>query len=64
MHKSTVVYYTSNKEHEYFENKVKKRLLKTIGDIPLISVSQKPMKGFGKNICVGEKSFCDASAHE
>lgn len=48
----TVIYYTSNREDEAFEKKIRKRLLKTIGDLPLISVSQKPID-FGKNICVG-----------
>lgn len=61
--KITVVYYTSNKEDEQFENKINKKLLKVIGDIPLISVSQKPMN-FGKNICVGKLPFCDVSAHK
>jgi len=51
--KLTVIYYTSNREDEAFENKIKAKLLKTIGDIPLISVSQKPID-FGKNICVGD----------
>ena len=62
MPKTTVVYYTSNKEDESFEGKIRKRLLETIGDLPLISVSQKPIKNFGKNICVGKQPFCDASA--
>lgn len=50
---STVVYYTSNREDEQFEQKIRDRLLATIGDMPLISVSQKPID-FGKNICVGD----------
>jgi len=50
---ATVVYYTSNREESSFENKIRERLLKTIGNLPLISVSQKPIK-FGKNICVGD----------
>ena len=49
----TVIYYTSNRENEAFEKKIRDKLLKTIGDIPLISVSQKPID-FGKNICVGD----------
>ncbi len=48
----TVIYYTSNREDEEFEEKIRAKLLKTIGDIPLVSVSQKPID-FGKNICVG-----------
>lgn len=49
----TVIYYTSNREDETFEKKIRKKLLDVIGDIPLISVSQKPID-FGHNICVGD----------
>lgn len=49
----TIIYYTSNKEDEDFEAKVRQKLLEVSGDIPIISVSQKPID-FGKNICVGE----------
>ncbi len=56
----TVIYYTSNHEEEAFEKKIRKRLLKVIGDIPLISVSQKPIN-FGRNICVGDVGACDAN---
>jgi len=49
----TVIYYTSNREKPEFEEKVRAHLLKTIGDLPLISVSQKPID-FGENICVGD----------
>ena len=49
----TVVYYTANKEEEYFEKKITETLLENIEGLPLISVSQKPMQGFGTNICVG-----------
>lgn len=35
-------------------NNVRHHLLSIKGDLPLISVSQKPLEGFGKNICVGE----------
>ena len=59
----TIVYYTSNKECEDFEAKIRQKLLDVMGDLPLISVSQKPLPGFGKNICVGEQPFCDATAH-
>ena len=50
---STVVYYTSNRETENFEGEIIKELLKSSGDLPVVSVSQKPMN-FGKNICVGD----------
>lgn len=59
----SVVYYTANKENEDFEKKIRRKLLDVIGDLPLISVSQKPIKNFGKNICVGEQPWCDATAH-
>ena len=49
----TIIYYTSNREKLKFAHAVRKRLLDTIGDMPLISVSQKPL-AFGKNICVGD----------
>lgn len=50
----TVIYYTSNQEDESFEKKIRKKLLQTIGDLPLISVSHKPIK-FGQNICIGSQ---------
>ena len=49
----TIVYYTSNHEDPEFEKKIQENILKNKGDIPLISVSQKPMD-FGQNICVGD----------
>lgn len=49
----SVLYYTSNKEDENFERKIQENLLEVCGDIPIISVSQKPIK-LGKNICVGD----------
>jgi len=52
-HDLTVIYYTSNREDERFETKIRAHLLQTIGDTPLISVSQRPI-AFGKNICVGD----------
>ena len=55
---TTVVYYTSNSEDETFEARIRERLLGVIGDLPLVSVSQKPLPGFGKNICVGEHDNC------
>lgn len=48
----TCIYYTSHTEKSSFEEKIKSTLLSTIGNLPLISVSQKPID-FGKNICVG-----------
>lgn len=50
---ATVLYYTSNREGKIFEGRVREILLKNKGDLPLISVSQKPID-FGKNIDVGD----------
>jgi len=49
----SVIYYTPNYKDETFAEKIRQALLKTIGNTPLISVSQKPLN-FGKNICVGD----------
>ena len=49
----TVIYYTSNSEKPDFEAKIRQSLLDSMGDLPLISVSQKPIE-FGRNICVGQ----------
>ena len=49
----TVIYYTPNYKNEEFAQNIRQKLLETIGDTPLISVSQKPLK-FGQNICVGD----------
>lgn len=59
----TIIYYTANTEKEDFENKVVENILNVKKDIPVISVSQKPMT-FGKNICVGLKEHCYKSAFE
>ena len=49
----TILYYTSNREDESFESKVRETLLQNCGDLPIISISQKPIE-LGKNICVGD----------
>jgi hypothetical protein len=54
----TVLYYTSNTEPEPFASRVRDNILKYKGDLPLISVSQKPLENFGHNICVGEHDNC------
>lgn len=53
MKTKTILYYTANTEDHKFEAKIRKNILKQKGDVPIISVSQKPMD-FGKNICVGD----------
>jgi len=51
MNDKTIIYYTSNRENLKFEAKIRANILKQKGDLPIISVSQKPID-FGKNICV------------
>jgi len=62
MNDVTIIYYTSNREKPEFEAKIIENLKKQAGDLPIISVSQKPMD-LGTNICVGEKPHCTLSAH-
>lgn len=57
----TVIYYTSSREDEVFEKKIRAKLLETIDDLPLISVSQKPID-FGQNICVGDVGVSNQNA--
>jgi hypothetical protein len=55
---ATIIYYTSNQENEVFENNIRRKLLEVCGDLPIISVSQKPID-FGTNICVGDVGVND-----
>lgn len=50
---ATIIYYTSNREDPAFEERIIANLLKVCGNLPIISVSQYPIK-LGKNICVGD----------
>jgi len=59
MNDLTCLYYSANREDPAFEQRIQDTLLKTMGDIPLVSVTHKPMD-FGQNICVGDVGF---SAH-
>lgn len=49
-----IIYYTDSKLERRLASAVRKRLRKTVGPIPIISVSQEPLK-FGQNINVGSK---------
>jgi hypothetical protein len=49
----SIVYYTANVLREPFFTNALNQLKEAAGDIPVISVSQKPMD-FGKNICIGD----------
>jgi len=53
MQDRTIVYYTANAENPLFEERIREDLKKKAGDIPIVSVSRKPID-FGTNICVGE----------
>jgi hypothetical protein len=49
----TVLYYTANVVNEVFAKNVRRQLRAAAGDLPIVSVSQKPID-FGENICVGD----------
>jgi hypothetical protein len=49
----TILYYSSSREDAGFEEKIRNNIQEQCGDIPIISVTQKPVD-FGKNICVGD----------
>lgn len=51
--KATIIYYTSNREDQGFEQRVRDNILKVSGGLPIISISHLPID-FGKNICVGD----------
>ena len=54
---TTIIYYTANMENPVFEEKIRANIKKQAGNIPIISVSRKPVS-LGKNICIGEKPVC------
>ncbi len=54
----TVLYYSASTENEKFEEAVRQNILVQKGDLPLISVTQKPLPNFGQNICVGPQYNC------
>jgi len=56
----TIIYYTSNREDEAFEEKIRDNILKVTSNrlMAIVSVSQKSI-AFGQNICVGKKYPCD-----
>jgi len=58
-----IVYYTDNKLEENLDVAVRANLEYACGGIPIISVSQVPMK-FGRNICVGRLPRSYASLHD
>lgn len=61
MKDTTIVYYSSNRESPSLEKRAIQTILENCGNLPIISVTQKPMD-FGKNICVGEQPACYSNA--
>ena len=55
---NTIIYYTSNREDEVFEGKIREKIAENCGNRPIISISQKPID-FGRNICVGDIGVSD-----
>lgn len=58
-----IVYYTDSQLEERLAKAVRKQIGRAAGPIPIISVSQKPLK-FGQNVCVGEKPLEYRSMYE
>ena len=50
----TALYYTANQIPEFFAKKIRENLFEACRELPIISISQKPLD-FGKNICIGER---------
>ena len=58
-----IVYYTDSELEESLAHAVRRNLKTVAGPIPIISVSQKPLK-FGQNITVGDKPKTTQSMYE
>jgi len=59
----TIIYYTDGHIDEDLARAVRKNLTKAAANIPIISVTQEPMR-FGKNVCVGVKPRSNRSIYE
>ena len=55
MNDTTIIYCSSNMEDPKFEQRIRDTILKNCGGLDIVSVSQKPIPNFGKNIVVGDK---------
>ena len=51
--RATILYYTSNREGEEFEKRIRDNILEVSSGLPIVSISQKPIN-FGHNIAVGD----------
>lgn len=54
---ASIIYYSASVEDSRFEQKVMDNIKKQAGDIPIISVTRKPVD-LGKNIVVGDTPIC------
>ena len=54
---NTIIYYSANTEDPIFEKKIMDNIKLQAGDLPIISVTRKPVD-MGKNICIGEQPIC------
>lgn len=59
----TILYYTGSREDPQFEAKIINNLKTQAGEIPIVSVSQKPLD-LGKNICVGDIGHSYLNMHK
>src|SRR3972149_7194754 len=53
----SIIYYSACTESPVFEARIRDDLVKKAGDIPIVSVTRKPVD-MGTNICVGEQPVC------
>jgi hypothetical protein len=60
--RTTVIYYTANREDERFEQVIREQISRAAASLPIISVSQQPID-FGRNICVGKVGISNQNAH-
>jgi hypothetical protein len=54
---NTIIYYSCNNEDPLFEQKIIDNIKKQAKDLPIISVTHKPVD-LGRNICIGVKPIC------
>jgi hypothetical protein len=60
--RTTIIYYTANREEEQFERVIRAQLVLASCGLPIIWVSQKPI-AFNNNICVGDVGISNQNAH-
>lgn len=61
MNEVTVLHYSASVGDPIFGQRIREKLLENMGDLPLVSVTQEPLPGFGHNICVGRHDNCYAN---